>query len=126
MDKTTRKVYKKYIVQAIIKKIEEQNRDTRVKTNLVEGYNRPERILKKSNNDEGYIPDVISEKDGRKDLYEVELSEQEYILEKWRLFSMYSMKAKGSFNLVVPEEQLENIKNLLKENKISARIIYYS
>jgi hypothetical protein len=92
----------------------------------VEGFTDPERITRKDNKKEGFIPDIVSEKEGSKDLYEVELNDKDYILDKWRLFSRYAIKSQGSFNIVVPEQNLDLIKNLLKENSISARILYFT
>jgi hypothetical protein len=126
MDKNVSIINKKYIVQALINRIEKENEHGKIKTSLVDGYAEPEKIVKKENAKEGYIPDVISETNGKTDLYEVEMNDQEYSVEKWRLFSQYSIQSKGSLNIVVPEKQLDSIKSILKENKISARIIYYA
>ena len=110
MNKNVREVKKKFIVQAVINKIQEENRESEIKTRLVNGFNEPEKITWRSDSQISFIPDIISEKEGKKDLYEVELNEKDYILEKWKLFSRYSVKSKGSFNIVVPEKNLDLIK----------------
>jgi hypothetical protein len=126
MEKKADNGTKKIIVQAIIDKIENENQAHEIKTHIVEGYNTPEKIAKKNSDKEGYTPDVISVITGRKDLYEVELDANNFILEKWRLFSLYSRKSNGNFNIVTPKENLEQVRNLLKSNQIHAKLIYFS
>jgi hypothetical protein len=118
---------KKVVVQAIIEKAEKDNNEIKIMTSLLEGYERPDRIVIKGDQGKGYVPDVILKKEGTTDLYEVELGmEKQYELDKWRLFALYSHKQKGNFNIVTPEDNLPRLRELLKENEIKAKILYFS
>ena len=118
---------KKIVVQAIIEKAEKDDSDVQIMTNIVDGYERPDRIVVKGEQQRGYTPDVILKKNDTTDLYEVELGkDKEYELDKWRLFSLYSHKQKGNFNIVIPEDNLPRMRELLKENQIKAKILYFS
>jgi len=117
---------KKVVVQSLIGHIKKDSMDSKIKTNLVEGFRKPDKILRKGKDDtNGYVPDVISEKEGSVDLYEIEMSERDYQLEKWRLFSLYSLKSKGKFNIVTPKNKIDHLKDMLDEHKIHANIIYF-
>jgi hypothetical protein len=126
MEKKVKNGKKKIVVQAIIDKIEKENEVKEIKTQVVEGYNKPEKIIRKNSDQEGYTPDVISVHSSREDLYEVELDKDGYILEKWRLFSLYSKKSNGYFSIVTPKDNLKQVRNLLNTNQISAKLIYFS
>jgi hypothetical protein len=126
MEKKAENGKKKIVVQALITKIENDHQSTEIKTRIVEGYERPERIAVKDSDHEGYMPDVISESNDWTNLYEIELDEKNYILEKWRLFSLFSKKAKGNFSIVLPKDKLEQVKNMLQSNNIKARLIYFT
>jgi hypothetical protein len=117
---------KKFVVQALIGKIKKDNEESKIKTDLVEGFRKPDKIIKKNDEKSGYVPDVMAESDGRVDLYEIEMHERNYTLEKWRLFSLFSRKTNGSLNIVVPKSNLDTLKNMLDDNKIHANIIYYT
>ena len=118
---------KKIVVQAIIEKAEKDSEEIQIMTSIVEGYERPDRIVVKGDQKRGYTPDVILRKNETTELYEVELGKaKEYELDKWRLFSLYSHKQKGNFNIVIPEDNLPRLRELLKENQIKAKILYFS
>ena len=117
---------KKIVVQALIDKIETEDKSREIKTQVVEGYKKPEKITIKDTDHKGYTPDLISEASNRTDLYEVELDEHNYVPEKWRLFSLYSKKTKGNFSIVTPKDNLEQIKNMLRSNQINAKLIYFT
>ena len=118
-------ISKNLVVKAIIEKAENDYNDVEIKTSLVEGYEKPEKIVIKGNEENGYTPDVLLRSEKNTDLYEVELDEN-YKLDKWRLFSLYSNKQKGNFNIVAPENNLHHLKEALKENQINAKIIYFT
>ncbi len=118
-------ISKKIVVQAIIEKVEKEHTDVEIRTNLVEGFNQPEKIIIKGKQDKGYTPDVLLRGNNSTNIYEVEL-DQEYKLDKWRLFSLFSKKQKGSFNIVAPEDNIPLVRKALNENQINARIIYFS
>jgi transcriptional/translational regulatory protein YebC/TACO1 len=126
MEKKADNSTKKIVVQAIIDKIENEDEVNEIKTQIVEGYKKPEVIAQKNSDQEGYTPDVISVHTGRKDLYTVELDAENFVLEKWRLFSLYSKKSNGNFSIVTPKDNLEQVRNLLKTNQIHAKLIYFS
>jgi hypothetical protein len=126
-NKSIDNVDKKLVVQAIIDKIEEENKESEIKTNLVEGYSKPEKIVREGNDRKGYVPDIISKSSEQTDLYEVELDpEKNDLVDKWKLFLVYTSKLKGKLNIVTPKSKLDKIKGLLKENQISAKIIYFA
>ena len=118
-------VTKKNVVQAIIEKVENNYNDVEIRTNMVEGYERPEKIIFKGNQDKGFTPDVLFRSEKSTDLYEIELN-QDYKLDKWRLFSLYSTQKKGDFNIVTHEDYLHQLREVLKEHQINAKIIYFS
>jgi len=118
-------INKKIVVQAIIDKIENEHDDFEIKTGIVEGYSKPEKIIRKGNQERGYIPDVMLQSEQRTELYEVELDE-DFELDKWKLFSLYISKLKGSFNIVAPEELLPQLRDVLNTEEIKAKIIYFS
>jgi hypothetical protein len=125
MEKKKHIINKKIVVQAIIDKIENENDDFEIKTGIVEGYNRPEKIIRKGDQEKGYVPDVMMQNDRKTELFEVELDE-DFELDKWKLFSLYSTKLKGNFNIVAPEEILPKVREVLHSEHINARIIYFS
>ena len=127
MSQKYKEVNKKLVVQALIDKLEKENQAVEIKTSVVEGFGKPESIFDKDHDKLGYTPDIISEADGRKDVYEVELDlEKEQPLEKWRLFYIFTKESNGRFNVVVPKEDLEHTKLMLREHNIFAEIIYFS
>ncbi len=120
-------VDKKVVVQAIIEKAEKEFQDALIMTSLVEGYQKPDRIAVKGGKMRQYTPDVLLKRDKAVDLYSVELGKKnDYELDKWRVFSLYIKKQKGSFNIVIPEDNLPRLRELLSSNHISARILYFS
>ena len=120
-----RKVKKELIVQAIIEKYKKDYDQVNFQTGLLQGYEKPGKIILKGKDSEGYTPDVVMEGPDRVELFEVEMGKQ-YHPEKWRLFSLFSNKQKGNFNIVTPEEQLPEMREFLDLNKIDAKILYFS
>ena len=118
-------VSKKTVVKAIIEKVEKEYKNATIRTPLVEGYEKPVRIGFKGKAGEGYIPDVVLDRKDATELYCVEL-EQDYQVDKWRLFSLYSLKEKGNLHIVAPEAHLSKLKEALNKSNISARILYFN
>jgi len=116
---------KKLVVQAIIEKAELDYDDLLIKTSVVEGYEKPDKITLKGTQDKGYVPDVWLRNEQTTELYEVELG-QDYQLDKWRLFSLYSNRQNGNFNIVTPEDHLHQLRSVLNEHQIHARILYFT
>ena len=126
MEKKPANVNKTLVVQAIVNNIEDKEEVRAIKTNVLNGYEKPESITRKDSGHKGYTPDVMSEMHGRTDLYEVELDEKSYLPDKWKLFSLYTRKHKGIFNIVTPETNLGVIRELLKLHNINAKILYFN
>lgn len=119
------KVKKELIVQAIIEKYHKEYAQLNFKTNHLQGYKNPGKIIIKGHDSEGYTPDVVMVGPDRLELFEVEMGKK-YHPDKWRLFSLFSNKQKGNFNIVTPEEQLPQMREFLDMNKIDANILYFS
>ena len=118
-------ISKKMVVMAIIEKVEKEYDDAQIRTPLIEGYDKPARIGLKGKAEEGYVPDMVLRRKDATELYCVEL-EKDYQVNKWRLFSLYTMKEKGNLHIVAPEAHLPQLKEALNENSINARILYFS
>jgi hypothetical protein len=124
-NKTVETAKKKSIAEALIGQIKEKDEKSRIKTNIIEGFQQPEKITVESDGKTDYVPDVVSETGDQLDLYEIEIYEQNYVIEKWRKFSDYSYDTNGSFHIVVPKSHLDTLKDILDLNKIHANIIYF-
>lgn len=122
---TKSNVSKKLVVQAIIDKVENEQQDVTIKTGVVEGYQTPEKISDGNDEKKSYIPDVVLLSGDQTELYEVEL-DNEFELDKWRIFSHYTDVQDGNFNIVAPEESLPRVRETLKTNNINAKIIYFT
>jgi hypothetical protein len=120
-----KKVNKELIVEAIIEKYKKDYDQVNFQTGLLQGYENPGKVILKGNDSEGYTPDVVMESPERVELFEVEMGEK-YHPEKWRLFSLFTNKQNGNFNIVTPEEQLPQMREFLDMNKIDAKILYFS
>jgi hypothetical protein len=118
-------VDKELIVEAIIEKYKKDYDQVNFQTGLLQGYEKPGKIILKGNDSKGYTPDVVMESPDRVEIFEVEMGDK-YHQEKWRLFSLFSNKQKGNFNIVTPEEQLPQMREFLNMNEINAKILYFS
>jgi len=118
-------VSKKIVVQAIIDKVENDQKDVTIQTGVIEGYPKPEKITDGNDENKSYIPDVVLLSDDHTELYEVEL-ENEFELDKWKIFSSFTAGQEGHFNIVTPEESLPRVRETLKSNNIDAKIIYFT
>lgn len=119
------KTRKMNVAQALIGKIREEHEESKIRTGILDDFKDPEKITGKGDRKKGFVPDVVSETGEGTDLYEIELYEQNYVLEKWRTFSDFSQNANGSFNIVVPKSNMDTLKDMLDLNEIHANIIYY-
>jgi hypothetical protein len=118
-------VSKKNIAQAIIQKVEQDYNDVKIMTSMVEGYERPEKIMGREKQKIAFTPDVMLRSNDVTELYEIEL-DQEFKVDKWKLFSRFSNTGNGTFSIVTPEEHVGPLKNFLNENDIDARILFFS
>ena len=116
---------KKIVAQAIIEKVQDEHDDVDIRTSLLEGFERPDKIVIKGNQGKGFTPDVLLKTDDSTEFYEIELN-QEFNLEKWKLFSLYLNKEKGSLNIVTPEDNLPQLRSFLNDNQINARILFFA
>ena len=117
-------VSKKNVAEAIIEKVKDEHDDVEIRTSMVEGYERPEKILSKENQENGFIPDVMLKSDDVMELYEIDL-DMDFKPERWKLFSQFTHTGKGSFSIVTPEENVNPLRMFLKENNIEARILFF-
>lgn len=118
-------ISKKNIAEAIIQKAEREHQDVRIMTTMVEGFDRPEKIKFKKEEQGGFAPDVMLRSNDVTELYEIDLS-QDYKLEKWKLFSRFSNNENRSFSIVTHKDHLHPLKDFLNQNNIEARIIYFA
>ena len=68
-----KKINKELIVQAIIEKYKKDYDQVNFQTGLLQGYEKPGKIILKGNDSEGYTPDVVMEGPDRVELFEVEM-----------------------------------------------------
>jgi hypothetical protein len=118
-------VSKKIVAEAIIQKAEEDYEDVKIMTSMVEGFEKPDTIMNKDQEKEGFTPDVMLRSNDVTELFEIELS-QDFKLEKWKLFSKFSNSKKRSFSIVTQEEHVNPLRNFLNQNHIEARILYFA
>jgi hypothetical protein len=114
---------KKIVVQAIINEIEKDPREFSIRTNVVDGYEPPERIPGIGVQQNGYVPDMVFEIGRYKELFDVEL-DHKIELKKWKAFSLYTSGITGGFTVVIPEKDRQQTREILESNSINARIIY--
>jgi hypothetical protein len=118
-------INKEIVAQAIIEKVQNENVNANIRTNLMEGYGRPDEVFIKGNKRIGFTPDVLLKTDDSTEFYEIDL-DQDFKLEKWKLFSIYLKKQGGTLNIVTPEKNLQLLRTFLNANKIDARILFFS
>lgn len=116
---------KRIVAQAIIEKVKKDHNDADIRTSLVEGFEGPEEVEIKNEKGEGFTPDLLLNTGDSAEFYEIELDE-EFKLEKWKLFSQYFIKRNGMFNIVTHEDNLPQLRSFLKNNQIIARILFFS
>ncbi len=116
---------KQAVAQAIINRIEENDKPVTIETGLFKNYNSPNKITQKDNG-EGYTPDIkVRLKDNTTNFYEIVLK-NEYNIEKWRILSSYAKDNNGKLILIVPDSLLDNLKKTLKDNNLkNIHIIYF-
>ena len=117
-------ISKKTVAQAIIQKAEKDYDNVKIMTSMVEGFDRPDKIMNKDKQ-EGYSPDVMLRNNEVTELYEIDLS-QDFKPEKWKLFSRFSDNEKGSFSIVTHEEHVNPLRDFLDQYAIEARILYFA
>lgn len=111
-------VSKEVVAKAVISEIEKDNKASRIETDLIGDYSSPSKIVWKSSN-KGHVPDIkANTTKGVPVIYEIELSD-EFDPEKWRLFSLYALKSKGRFVLVIPEIRLKKISSIIKKKELN-------
>lgn len=122
---TNQNISKELVVQAIIETIEKNHENPDIKALYVKGFEAPNKIITKGNEDKGYVPDVMYSDDDITELYEIEL-DKKVEMRKWKLFSLFTKKQKGHLNIVTHQGNLPHFRQLLKTNNIkNAKLIYF-
>ena len=94
---------KETVVQAVITKINKNNRKT-IRTKHLKNFEGPEKI----SDQEGlhnYVPDISVEYKGSLILFEIELNNK-FNIHKWKSISEYVAQNNGKLTLVFPERML--------------------
>lgn len=118
-------ISKKNVAQAIIQKAEEDYDNVKIMTSMLEGFDRPDKIMNKDQEKGGFSPDVMLRSNEVTELYEIDLV-QDFKPEKWKLFSRFSDDDKRSFSIVTHEEHVNPLRDFLSQNAIEARILYFA
>jgi hypothetical protein len=122
---THQNINKERVVQAIIETLEKNHENPNIRALYAKGFEAPNKIITKGNEDKGYIPDVIYSDDEITELYEIEL-DKKVEMRKWKLFSLFTKMQKGQLNIVTHQENLPYFRELLKTNNIkNAKLIYF-
>lgn len=115
---------KNTVARIMVKKLEQENKPSEIKTSYLKGYPVPDKIAFKGNND-AHIPDIEAIFNDAHNLYEIELDDIIKV-DKWKLLSLYAKINSGRFYLVVPRWLKEPIIDEIKKEKIRARVISFS
>ena len=115
-------INKEVIAKAVIKSINTKN-PVKIETRFLKGYDPPDKIVYKSSR-KGYNPDIMVFFEDAIYIYEIELDDN-YETDKWQLFSLYTKKNKGRFNLIVPDWMILSVKATLTKKKIDASILHF-
>lgn len=115
---------KEKIVQAVIDNLLEKKQPKEIKTPYIEKYETPAG-LKARNGNKTFVPDITAIFDDSSNLYEIELDD-DFQVNKWKLFSIYARERNGKLFLVVPEWLKESVKKELVDKNIHAGIIFFN
>ena len=91
----------------------------------ISGYDQPERV-KWEPGDKGVLPDMTAEAKEKTFVFEVENRVQnvnESLIDRWRLLSAHARRNGGDLYLVVSEDNVQDIRRSLANEKVSARIL---
>jgi len=114
---------KEMVVNAVIEEIQNDN-PSNIQTGYDDDFSQAKTLVWKKD-DKGYTPDIIAEfDDGKRNIYEIELN-GDINTDKWKLFSAYARKYKGEFFIVLPEDNMEEVKEAIKSNQITNVHLYY-
>ncbi len=114
---------KSVIVKEIIQMIENSGFEN--VCSLIDDYSTPEEIQKR-NSDEGYIPDITAEKDGKTGIFDVQVQkelEESELIDKWRLFYYSARSNNNALFVVVREDNANYANHLLKKHDLNANIL---
>ncbi len=118
------RIDKETIVNALIDNLLEEKHPEEIKTSYIDKYENPAK-LKIKGSDEAYTPDVAVSFGDSSNLYEIELDDN-FQINKWKLFSLHAQKRNGNLYLIVPEWLRDSVKNELTSQKINAGIIFFN
>jgi hypothetical protein len=117
-------INKTMVTKAVISKIEDESRPKKIKAKHISGYETPNKITYKGNNEQ-YIPDIAAYYDKSTNIYEIELDDSMPV-KKWQLFSDYAKSHHGKLILIVPDFLLENVKQEVENQNFSVELIYFN
>ena len=118
------RINKEMIVNSVIDNLLEEQEPEEIKTPYISKYESPSKLKLESTN-ETFVPDIIATYKDSSNYYEIELDD-DFKINKWKLFSIQAKKRKGDLYLVVPEWLKESVKNELINQNIPARIIFFT
>ncbi len=91
---------------------------------MIPDYKIPQKVVRESTG-EGYVPEVTAFKNGQFRLFSVETRDSlkaEDTVKRWKLFESYAKQNNALFYVVFPVEIVSQVKNLLAEMSIEARL----
>ena len=106
---------KETVVQAVITKINKNNRKT-IRTKYLKNFEEPEKV----NDQKGlhnYVPDISVEYKGSLILFEIELNNK-FNIHKWKSISEYLAPNNGKLTLVFPERMLYPVMYNIKKHNL--------
>lgn len=115
---------KEEIVNAVIENLLEKKHPTEIKTPHIEKYASPVK-LKIKDSEEVFTPDITAQFGDSANLYEIELDDN-FQVNKWKLFSFHAKKRHGNLYLIVPDWLRESVKEVLTNQNINAGIIFFN
>jgi len=118
------RIGKEMVVNAVIENMLEKKEPEEIKTPFIDKYKSPSGLKIKSTN-ETFVPDITAKFGESSNLYEVELDD-DFQVNKWKLFSIHAKKKNGNLYLIVPDWLRESVKKELTDQNISAGIIYFN
>lgn len=111
------------IIKAILKKINEESRPSKIEVKDYRDYESPLKIEVQEDS-ESFVPDLLVHFDKTINVYELELEENRSV-EKWNALADYAKKNSGHLFIVAPEYLKENIKKKITENGFNAGLLYF-
>lgn len=116
---------KQKTITRIATKLKKKKDITEVRS--VSGDGKKPRLLSFKWAQKSYTPDVVAIYDDKKDLFSVEgkISKRTIsdTIAKWILFSLEARRHGGKFYLVVPSNEMDYCKEIIKDKQLSANLM---